>query len=188
MDEATARAMDLFWLRGYEESALPELLQCMGIVRGSFYKAYGDKRSVWLAALDHYDQTVVQPVAAALTDPSRGDGLVRIAEFLDAPAAAVRCSGDRRGCFLCNAAMGTATDDTLGRERILAMVARLENSLFDALKGSNIHASASADALSAQAKQVLACYIGLRVLARADMPVEALEAAAQAQLAALAKP
>jgi len=186
IDDATARAMNLFWERGYEESALPELLQRMGIVRGSFYKAYGDKRSVWLAALDYYDRTVVQPAAAALADHARGDGLARLAAFLNAPAAAVRHSGDKRGCFLCSAAVDSAARDTESSGLILAMFARLEAGLFDALKTLNINAGASAAALSAQAKLLLTCYIGLRVLARAGSPVEALEAAAQAQLAALA--
>ncbi|WP_246642224.1 TetR family transcriptional regulator [Rhizobium laguerreae] len=36
--------MDVFWRRGFHDASLPDLLDGMEISRGSFYKAFVDKR------------------------------------------------------------------------------------------------------------------------------------------------
>ncbi|NJM33970.1 MAG: hypothetical protein HC850_03830 [Rhodomicrobium sp.] len=49
-DEAIEKAMQVFWEKGHG-AALPDLLGGMEIARGSFYKAFSDKKSVYLMAL-----------------------------------------------------------------------------------------------------------------------------------------
>nr|MDP9479507.1 TetR/AcrR family transcriptional regulator [Actinomycetota bacterium] len=51
-ETALQDAMELFWLKGYEATSMRDLLEGMGIGRGSFYGTFGDKRSLFLAALD----------------------------------------------------------------------------------------------------------------------------------------
>ncbi|NIQ96073.1 MAG: helix-turn-helix transcriptional regulator, partial [Desulfuromonadales bacterium] len=69
VDEALDRAMGVFWLKGYEGTSLQDLLKAMKIARGSLYKAFEDKHSIYLAALDRYDQTEVEEGIAFLSDP-----------------------------------------------------------------------------------------------------------------------
>ena len=45
--------MDLFWARGYEATGLRDLLDHMGIGRQSLYDTFGDKRSLFLQAIQH---------------------------------------------------------------------------------------------------------------------------------------
>ena len=59
IDEALERAMDVFWTKGYDGASLQDLLEAMNIARGSLYKAFQDKHSVYLAALDRYDRTEI---------------------------------------------------------------------------------------------------------------------------------
>ena len=58
-DTSAAResAMVLFWRKGYLASSLPDLLDEMGISRGSFYAAFADKRSLFGFVLALYDLT-----------------------------------------------------------------------------------------------------------------------------------
>ncbi len=49
------RAMRAFWARGYEATSIQDLVDCMGLNRGSIYAAFGDKRSLFLRALRHYE-------------------------------------------------------------------------------------------------------------------------------------
>ncbi|MCV6546005.1 MAG: TetR/AcrR family transcriptional regulator, partial [Cohaesibacter sp.] len=70
MQDALHGAMDIFWVQGYAATNLPDLLKAMGITRGSFYKAFVDKRSVYLAALDFYDQNVVSSAVTLLQNAS----------------------------------------------------------------------------------------------------------------------
>lgn len=55
-DEAVAldRAMDLFWKKGYEATSTDDLMQAMGIGRGSFYNTFHSKRETYLRTLDRY--------------------------------------------------------------------------------------------------------------------------------------
>lgn len=48
------RAMLVFWERGYEATSIRDLIDVMGISSSSMYEAFGDKRGVFLAALEHF--------------------------------------------------------------------------------------------------------------------------------------
>jgi TetR/AcrR family transcriptional repressor of nem operon len=56
-DEAAAldKAMEAFWARGYEATSVQDLVEAMGLHRGSIYAAFGGKRSLFLKALRHYE-------------------------------------------------------------------------------------------------------------------------------------
>jgi AcrR family transcriptional regulator len=55
-DEALDRAMRVFWSKGYSATSTEELLAAMEIGRQSLYNAFGDKRKLYLEALDRYQQ------------------------------------------------------------------------------------------------------------------------------------
>ncbi|PIG90594.1 TetR/AcrR family transcriptional regulator [Gloeocapsopsis sp. IPPAS B-1203] len=59
---ALARAMEVFWARGYEAASLSELLEHMRIGKKSLYDTFGNKQSLFLKALDYYAQTEVQSI------------------------------------------------------------------------------------------------------------------------------
>lgn len=61
-DIALAKAMEVFWARGYEAASLSELLKHMDIGKKSLYDTFGNKRSLFLKALDHYAQTEVKSI------------------------------------------------------------------------------------------------------------------------------
>ena len=47
-------AVQCFWARGYEATSVRDLAQGMGLTSASLYNAFGDKRSLYRRALDHY--------------------------------------------------------------------------------------------------------------------------------------
>ena len=53
-DEVLGKAMELFWNQGYAPTGMTQLLKTMGIGRQSLYDTFGDKKSLYLAALDRY--------------------------------------------------------------------------------------------------------------------------------------
>jgi len=58
--------MEVFWKRGYEAASLAELMEHMGIGKKSLYDTFGNKRSLFLKALDHYAQLQVNAIRAQL--------------------------------------------------------------------------------------------------------------------------
>src|SRR5215831_13250477 len=66
---ALAKAMEVFWARGYEAASLSELLAQMGIGRKSLYDTFGNKRSLFLKTLEHYAQTTIKSIRDQLSAP-----------------------------------------------------------------------------------------------------------------------
>ncbi len=65
-EEALEAAIKVFASHGYEGSSTAELLSRMGIARQSLYGAFGDKRRLFLKALERYGAESVGEMVAAL--------------------------------------------------------------------------------------------------------------------------
>ncbi len=55
-DEALARATRVFWAKGFASTSTEDLLAAMNIGRQSLYNAFGDKRKLYLEALERYQR------------------------------------------------------------------------------------------------------------------------------------
>jgi TetR/AcrR family transcriptional repressor of nem operon len=161
---------------------MQDLLDAMGIARGSLYKAFQDKRSIYLATLDRYDRTEIQSAVDGLRDQSAGDGATRIRLFLEDARAAVVRRDDRRGCFLCNAAVDRAPMDAEIQAKVLAMMKRMEDAVAAALSESMQAAHWPAKRRAQTALTLINAYVGLRVRARSGAPTKDLAAVIRSTL------
>jgi TetR/AcrR family transcriptional repressor of nem operon len=59
IDLALERAMSVFWAKGYAAASMDDLLEAMQIGRQSLYTAFGDKRRLYLEALERYQRESV---------------------------------------------------------------------------------------------------------------------------------
>ena len=101
IDEALAVVREEFWLHGYAGTSIDRLVEATNLGKGSFYAAFGDKRTLFLRVLREYATTRV----ATMRDLHGGSR--RAIEALQAtlrPAlqASVRPALGPRGCFLAN--------------------------------------------------------------------------------------
>jgi AcrR family transcriptional regulator len=69
-DAALARAVELFWEKGYEGASLGELTKVMGITKPSLYATYGNKEDLFRKALDYYDEHFMGFIGASLRQPT----------------------------------------------------------------------------------------------------------------------
>ncbi|MFJ8026905.1 TetR/AcrR family transcriptional regulator [Streptomyces sp. NPDC096311] len=53
-DVAVERAMEVFWLKGYAATTPQNLVDALGIGKGSLYNAFGSKHGLFEQALSHY--------------------------------------------------------------------------------------------------------------------------------------
>jgi AcrR family transcriptional regulator len=58
-DLALKRAMSVFWAKGFAATSTDELLKAMDIGRQSLYAAFGDKRRLYVEALERYQRDSV---------------------------------------------------------------------------------------------------------------------------------
>src|SRR5260370_24970957 len=62
-DVAVARAMSVFWSKGYAATSTDDLLQAMKIGRQSLYDTFGDKRRLFVEALERYQrESIARPL------------------------------------------------------------------------------------------------------------------------------
>jgi len=132
LDEAIEGAMQIFWRLGYGATSLPDLLDAMGLTRGSFYKAFGDKRAVYLLALERYENQYISKGAASLKDTTSGSPLERIIGLFERSFAAENIQ-EKKGCLMCNAAIELAPSDAIVASLVRRMTEKMQTAFNDAL-------------------------------------------------------
>lgn len=159
------RAMQTFWERGYEATSVQDLVETMGINRGSLYDTYGDKRSLFLAALRSYDENVRRKTLAeweADLPPRRA--IRKVFEVFAQPAMA----GDpANGCLLTNSTLELAAHDREVREIVAHSQLQIEVFFARAI-GRGIAEGEIAPQVNPDeaARGLLASLLGLVVLTR----------------------
>lgn len=99
-DTAIDAFVEVFWSRGYEATSIDDLQAAVGIKRGSFYGAFGNKESAFISAMERYVEAVTKLVVGDLErnpDPRAGlSGMLR-------QVGAFMTSNNGRGCLLLSA-------------------------------------------------------------------------------------
>lgn len=99
LDEALLAAMNAFWAKGYDGTSMKDLTKAMGISGPSLYAAFGDKRELYLKAIDRYAD--IDGCAPIVAYESESDIAKAIEGFL---LAVIHYSTEHesgaRGCFL----------------------------------------------------------------------------------------
>lgn len=60
-DTVLTKAMGVFWTKGYDAASISDLTAAMGINRFSLYDTFGDKHTLYIKALESYEQSVLVP-------------------------------------------------------------------------------------------------------------------------------
>jgi TetR/AcrR family transcriptional repressor of nem operon len=182
--QALEKAMETFWRYGYEGTSIQDLVETMGINRGSLYDTFGDKRSLFLAAIAHYDETVVERIVTRLETPDAAKQAI-IDHFED---LIERAASDktRRGCLLTNTAIELCPHDADTAKRIATNLERIENAFYHALQ----RAVAKGELKNTENLHALARYLtctlqGLRVICKVNPNREILQDITQIALSIL---
>jgi TetR/AcrR family transcriptional repressor of nem operon len=178
-DEVLDRAVDLFWRRGYEATSVQDLVDHLGISRVSLYGTFGDKHTLYLRALDRYEERNGVALACLVDDEQPLAALERVFR-------AAADDPDRRGCLMVNTATELATLDPAAGEKVAAAMRRAE----DGFRATLERARAAGDLPPGRDPAVLArflvlAYQGVRVLAKAGADPATLDDAVTVALSTL---
>jgi TetR/AcrR family transcriptional repressor of nem operon len=186
-DRAIDRAVDCFWLRGYEATSVRDLAERMGIGSTSLYNAYGDKRALFITALARFADRSMRERIARLEKSGRPKEAIQafLAEIIDRSLE----DPDRKGCLLVNSALDVAPHD--------AAIGRVVANYLGELRAffrRNLEAARAAGRVPRQtdpdelAGHLLGVVLGIRVLARTGADRAQLEAVARPALRLLDPP
>ncbi len=115
VDDALDRAVDLFWVNGFAATSMEDLVNHLGINRGSLYSTFGSKQELYELALERYLSTGQDRFAAMVTDPA-----VPLRDAIKRLLHSSARKTDHRGCLLVNTTMERNATD----ERCLELTSR----------------------------------------------------------------
>lgn len=186
-DEALDRATDLFWAKGYESASLSDLIETMGINKGSLYNAYGNKNELFIKALVRYCEINQQSFLAevkAIKDPVKS-----LTVFFDTVLKQAKDDKQKKGCFLCNTALELPYHDREIKKVVQESISDLEIFFYEQIeKGIEQGTIPKETAPEPVAKALMALLFGIRVLSRGTYDRKGLKAIRDQALGLIGQP
>lgn len=174
IDEATDKAMNVFWKKGYEGTSMSDLIAGMNINKGSLYNAFGSKKQLFDRALRRYDKLNRQQMLSQLSDiddPHKAVGML-----FDGLIAETQADKENKGCLLANTALELPNQPDDVKDMVTSAFTEFEAFFYSMIikgqKSGLIGAEIDPDET---AKSLLALVVGLRVLARGTYNTEAIK-------------
>jgi TetR/AcrR family transcriptional repressor of nem operon len=182
--EVLQRAMEIFWHKGYEATSIQDLVDQTGINRGSLYGTFTDKRALFLAVIQYYDQTVVTTTVS--TFQQARSARQAIEDYIRNAAERAAEDTQQRGDFLTNSAVEVGPHDPEAERRLHASMMRIEAAFLGAL----VQARANGEIKTRRDLRDLARFLtssmqGIRVMARCNPDRESLLAIVDIVIASL---
>lgn len=130
--KALEAATCVFWTEGYASASVDQLCREMQMPRASLYQTFGDKEQLFLAAIKHYAETRITPLAHALgPHGSLQDDLER---FFESVVALSTHSTTMPGCLISCVLADTAGASPLFRAELDRRFATMESWIADRLR------------------------------------------------------
>ncbi|EGM71249.1 TetR/AcrR family transcriptional regulator [Shewanella sp. HN-41] len=130
-NDALAKALEVFWRKGFEGTSLTDLTQAMGINKPSLYAAFGNKEQLFLKAIELYEQ---RPCAFFYPALEQKTAYQVVESMLLGAASSLADDSHPQGCLIVQGALacseaGEAIKETLinrRRDGELALCERLQ--------------------------------------------------------------
>ncbi len=182
MQAALDGAMRVFRERGYHAASLSDLSAAMKLTTGSIYKAFNDKRAVFLAALDHYVDLRNAQLRQLLEAETSGFDKLRAALAFYAETS--HDAEGRLGCLVVGSVTEVVTFDPEMAGRVTDAVRRIETMVRDLIRLGQSDGSIPAGVDADVSARTLLCVLeGLRVVGKAGRTrAEMMAVATQALL------
>lgn len=176
--------MRAFWKHGYAATSVDDLVAAMGINRSSMYHAFGGKSRLFLAALQRYEEEVVDAMLGELERSEEGVAALR--RFFSRLVSYLASPEGRHGCLVTNSATELAVHAPRVGKTIRRLIGRMERAFHGALARAaargEIPRSASVRDL---ARHLTSVVQGMQVIARTSPGAPYLRSLARSALGVL---
>ncbi|MCC6141854.1 MAG: TetR/AcrR family transcriptional regulator [Nitrospira sp.] len=184
-DNALEKAMHVFWHKGYEATSMEDLLTAMNLNRGSLYATFGDKRELFLKAMDRYCTGVgIGSRISILSQP--GPALPLIRQFINVMLEFGLSDPLRRGCMITNTVMELASHEKDIARKLAGRLQMAEEAFFTLLTRAKHEGELSKDKNPRALARVLVTMMqGTIVMIKAGTPATVVRETSAAALAIL---
>ncbi|MBE1590910.1 TetR/AcrR family transcriptional regulator [Nonomuraea angiospora] len=169
-DVAVEHAMEVFWRKGYAATTPQDLVDALGIGKGSLYNTFGSKHALFEAALSRYRDSQAAALIEMLEEP--GPVKDRLRRALRSLSEMDLADPDRRGCMAVNTAAELGQSDESAARLVRRMLDRTEEAFRALVEEGRRTGEIAADRdARAAGSLLLNTVVGMRLLARvADGP------------------
>lgn len=182
-NEVLGKAMHVFWQKGYKGASLQNLLDEMGIGKGSFYATFGSKRGLFLKALKHYGETkaMVRETRDILVNAPPKTAIKQVFDrVID------RALTKQRGCLFGKTGLEFWQSDPDVAKEVTRGVKRVEEAFYQVIVRGQEQAEIAGDRdARALAHFLTGIFYGLQVVASTNPDRQTLENMASTAIASL---
>lgn len=185
-NQALEKAMLTFWEKGFNATSMQDLVDTMGIQRGSLYSTYGDKQKLFMRALKFYNQNFRQQPMAIVE--ANNTPYQTIAQWFQLALSVNINENQPKGCLIANTAMEMYQSDEEIADFLNScqqdILAFFERNLRAARDQGEIEDRIDPDATS---KRLMATLFGMFVMARGGVEADHLQKIVDSTLSSLRK-
>ncbi len=164
-EEVLEKAMQLFWKNGYAATSMAQLEKSLGINKFSIYNTFGNKHQLFIAALNRYDDQVMQRILGILSDSPHG--LQAIDRALDLLEKNLEGDALQYGCLMLNSGAELSPHDSDVSAKIKNMNRSLEDAFYEALAYAQQQGEVAQDSnLKEGARYLITLYQGMVMVAK----------------------
>jgi TetR/AcrR family transcriptional repressor of nem operon len=125
--------MEHFWAHGYYATSIEQLVEATGVSRHGLYTEFGDKRGLFVAAMEIYIDEIVTPAFARVEKPGAGLGAIRD-YFVFQISLATEKGLPGPGCLFANTMVESGPHERAFEEIVTRHLARLHSGFRNALQ------------------------------------------------------
>ena len=181
IDAALDKSVRVFRERGYHATSIADLTQATELASGSVYKAFKDKRAVFLAAFDREGRTRLEKLRRVLSTAKSGRDRIRtVLKFFAESSHGVE---GKRGCLIVGTAAELATLDAGVARRVTAALRQSETLVGDLIRQGQADGSIPVDIDARVTARLMLCLLqGMRVIGKTGRKRKEMMAVAEAAM------
>lgn len=171
MDFALDRAVRVFREHGYHATSIGDLAAAMELAVGSIYKAFRDKRAIFLAAFERY--TALRQAQTRSAAARGANGRERLRHLLMSYVQHSQGSEGRRGCLVVGSAVELSAVDPVIGARVSAQLKTNEAFVAGLIREGQADGSIPRHVEADDTARLMICITqGLRVIGKARLPLD----------------
>lgn len=164
-NEVLAKAITLFWHKGYNATSMQDLVDGLGISRSSLYDTYTDKHTLFIKALERYQNNGVAKIQEVINKAQPAKETVK--QLLELATNDQLGDKQPKGCFMVNAEVEVAPHDAEVNNLVCRNDQQMEEALYQVIqKGKNNGEIKNGQDARALSRFIFNAMKGMRVTAK----------------------
>ena len=131
-NEVLCKAIQIFWHKGYNGTSMQDLVDGLGISRSSLYDTYTDKHTLFVKALESYQDTGAGKIQEIINNSTSAKATIK--QLLEFVINELLGDKQQKGCFMVNAEVEVAPHDAEINDLVCKNDQQMEDAFYLVIK------------------------------------------------------